>query len=206
MKILSVHDKEFAPYGKVIKGYDFTQLLEVLESTTERPTDGVIYVPSDDKLEATAVYAQLKDNFYGGMPIQIGYCNGTNNKLNCLEYHRDSEVNVAADEIVLLLAKLQDIHDSKIETSKVEAFTLPRGEAVQLFETTLHYAPASAKNSFRVVVVLPRGTNTQKPDIKILNDEDKMMTAKNKWLLAHPDTDEAKNGAVAGLLGENIEL
>ena len=36
--------------------------------------------------------------------------------------------------------------------------------------------------------------------------EDEMMTARNKWLLAHPESNEAKNGAKVGLTGENIDI
>lgn len=32
------------------------------------------------------------------------------------------------------------------------------------------------------------------------------MTARNKWLLAHPESQEAKNGAYIGLTGKNIDL
>ena len=59
---------------------------------------------------------------------------------------------------------------------------------------------------FQVVVVLPRGTNGPKPDLTPLNGEDETLTACNKWLLAHPDSDEAKGGAKVGLRGENIDI
>jgi hypothetical protein len=58
------------------------------------------YVPSHALLEALPTFDVLRDSVYGGMPIQIGYCNGTNTKLNCVEYHRDSEINIPADDIV----------------------------------------------------------------------------------------------------------
>ena len=32
------------------------------------------------------------------------------------------------------------------------------------------------------------------------------MTARNKWLLAHPESEEAKNGAHIGLTGLNIDI
>ena len=75
MKLLSVFDKEFASYGKVVTGYDVAPLLKKLEETTEKPADAVIYVPSDAGLEALPIFEQMKNNVYGGMPIQFGYCN-----------------------------------------------------------------------------------------------------------------------------------
>ncbi len=205
MKILSVYDKEFERYGKVIEGYDFSELIGVLEQA-DCPDDEVAYVPSYGPLEEFPDAKQISDNIYGGMPVQIGYCNGVNRKLNCLEYHRDSEVNIAATEIIVMVAPLQEVKNNSIDSSKVEAFRQPKGVPVQLYETTLHYAPASTEGKFRVAVVLPRGTNTEKPDIKIMNDEDKLLRGRNKWLIAHKDTDEAKDGAYVGLTGENIEL
>ena len=39
-----------------------------------------------------------------------------------------------------------------------------------------------------------------------LNMEDDRLWAKNKWLLAHPDSGEAGQGAWVGLTGENIDI
>ena len=208
MKIQSVFDKEFATYGKVVEGYDFSSLLSTLEADSEKPSDSVIYVPSVDILESEPVFAELSSNCYGGMPIQVGYCNGTNTKLNCFEYHRDSEVDIAADDVVLLVARQQDIINGQIDSSNTEAFLCPKGTAVELYATTLHYAPCSAKKGegFRVIIVLPKGTNEAKPDITIKNDEDKLLWALNKWLVAHKDTSEAKDGAHVGITGDNVDI
>lgn len=208
MKIQSVFDKEFATYGKVVEGYDFSSLLSTLEANSEKPTDSVIYVPSVDILESEPVFAELSSNCYGGMPIQVGYCNGTNTKLNCFEYHRDSEVDIAADDVILLVARQQDIINGQIDSSNTEAFLCPKGTAVELYATTLHYAPCSAKKGegFRVIIVLPKGTNEAKPDITIKNDEDKLLWALNKWLVAHKDTSEAKDGAHVGITGDNVDI
>ncbi len=208
MKIQSVFDKTFATYGKVVEGFNFSSLLSTLENNSEKPTDAVIYVPSVDVLEAEEVFTQLRDNCYGGMPIQIGYCNGTNTKLNCFEYHRDSEIDIAADDVILLVAREQEIINGQIDSSRTEAFLCPKGTAVELYATTLHYAPCSAKKGegFRVIIVLPKGTNEAKPNITVKNEEDKMLWALNKWLVAHKDTSEAKEGAHVGITGENIDI
>ncbi|MBP1544766.1 MAG: DUF4867 family protein [Oscillospiraceae bacterium] len=207
MKIYSVLDKEFAPYGKVLDGYDTTCLLKALEDTTPLP-EGVAYVPSVASLESTCLFGQLQNNAYGGMPIQLGYCNGHNTKLNCLEYHRDSELNIGLYDFILLVAKMDDIIDGKLDTSKVMAFRAKAGQVVEVYATTLHYAPCSAEKGagFKVVIVLPKGTNTDKPDIAPVNEEDKWLRACNKWLLAHKDAAEAADGAYVGLTGENIDI
>jgi len=202
----TVFDKAFAPYGKVLEGYDFAELLNMLETTTDKPADKVIYTPSDAAMEKLSIFTDLQDRLFGGMPIQIGYCNGTNAKLNCFEYHRGSEALVAGDELVLIVAKLQDIEDGKLDTGKAEIFVVPKGVGVLCYETTLHYAPARAQGSFRAIIVLPRETNTGKPDITPGNPEDAWLLARNKWLLAHPDSPEAKNGAYVGLNGKNIDI
>ncbi len=209
LTIYSVNDPEFAPYGRVVDGYDYTELLDTLEKVSPCPAEGTVYEPGDEKLEALAVKTVLEDNCYGGMPIQIGYCNGTNTKLNCLEYHRDSEINIpAGNDAILLLAKKEDIVEGKLDTAKVKAFKCPAGTAVEVYATTLHYAPCSAKKDegFRVIIVLPKGTNTEMPKFTVLNTEDGWMTARNKWLLAHPQSGEAAGGAYVGLTGENIDI
>ena len=135
-------------------------------------------------------------------------CWGRNTRLNCLEYHRSSEFNVGAQPFVLLLAHQWDIEDGKLDTGKVEAFFVPAGVLVEVYATTLHYAPCHVEEAegFRVAVVLPRGTNTEKPALAELSGEDRLMTARNKWLLAHPESPEARQGAWEGLTGANLDL
>ncbi|MCQ2580527.1 MAG: DUF4867 family protein [Treponemataceae bacterium] len=211
MKIKPVFSHAFEKYGKVLKGYDVTALLDKLEASTKKP-EGVIYEPSDSALEAISAQ-EFSTNAYGGMPVQIGYCNGHNTKLNCLEYHRGSELNIPANDIVLLLAPLQAVKNGKLDTNLVEAFYVPKGTVVQVYETTLHYAPCNSvrdgkvsDEGFRVIIVLPKDTNTEKPAIKEIDFEDKLLWARNKWLIAHPDSSEAKQGAFVGLIGKNIDL
>lgn len=213
MKIKSLNDKSFRRYGEVLHGYDTAELLAKLEAATDKPASGTIYKPSDEALEALPIAKLLSANAFGGMSVQVGYCNGDNSRLNCLEWHRGSEVNIPANDVVLLLAPRQAVAHGKIDTAQVEAFLVPRGTVSLIYETTLHYAPCNAVRrgevsgeGFRVAVVLPKGTNTEKPDIKVIDEEDKYLWAANKWLLAHKDSSEAAQGAFVGLEGENIDL
>ena len=118
------------------------------------------------------------------------------------------KIDIAADDVILLVARQQDIQDGKIDSSKTEAFLCPKGTAVELYATTLHYAPCSAKlgEGFRVVIVLPKGTNEDKPALTVKNAEDNLLWAQNKWLLAHKDTAEAADGAHVGITGDNIDI
>lgn len=207
MVIESVYSAEFKHYGKVLEAYDFTEFLSLLKKTP-CPKDSVVYMPSDAGLEKLPVAEEMKNRFYGGMPIQIGYCNGHNGQLNCLEYHRDSEINVFATDAVLLVALESEIDNGAIHSDCVKAFQVPAGIAVELYATTLHYAPCSrdADSQFIVSIVLPRGTNTDKPNVEIKAAEDKLLWAKNKWLIAHPDSPEAQEGAYVGIQGENLRV
>ena len=101
MKIQKVTDPAFRRYGKVLEGYNFGPLLKEMKHTPV-PED-VVYVPSAEELEALDVEKELKNRAFGGLPVQIGYCNGHNKKLNALEYHRNSEINVAVTDLVLLI-------------------------------------------------------------------------------------------------------
>ena len=208
MTILPISDPAFASYGKILEGYDTQELLRTLEAATPLP-QGVEYVPSQPELEALPLTSLLASNAYGGMPIQMGWCNGHNTKLNCLEYHRDSELNCGTEDFILLLARMDDIApDGTLDTGLVKAFRVPAGVLVEIYATTLHYAPCSAAKGagFRVLVALPKGTNGPRPDIQVLNREDSMLWACNKWLLAHPESSEAAQGAPAVLRGENIDI
>ncbi|MCI9662524.1 MAG: DUF4867 family protein [Lachnospiraceae bacterium] len=202
MKIYSVTDERFGKYGKVIEGIDFSGLVKAMEETP--CPDDVVYVPGDEKLEALPVMKELAEITYGELPIQIGYCNGHNCMLNALEYHRSSEVNVAATDAVLMLGSQQDItKDFTYDTSKVEAFLVPAGVAVEVYATTLHYAPCGVDGAgFKVAIVLPKGTNLDL-DREHKGGEDGHLTAKNKWLLGHPEGG-LPEGSPMGLIGKNL--
>lgn len=204
LTIYPVTDERFQKYGRVIDDYNGDALFTAMEQTPL--PDDVIYVPSDSNLETLPIMKQFQDGVYGGLPIQIGYCNGNNHLLNAVEYHRSSEINVAITDLILLIGMQQDISkDFTYETSKIEAFLVPAKTMVEVYATTLHYAPCNANDGgFRCVVVLPKDTNLElqvKPkDAK----EDVLLTARNKWLIAH---DDAKiEGAFVGLVGENLSV
>lgn len=206
MKIIPVTAPAFKEYGKVLRGYDNRDLVRRMGEIA-MPESGTAYMPGIESLEKAEIFSAYKDAEYGGMPIQIGMCWGHNTKLNCLEYHRDSEINIGQTDFVLLLAKQSQIVDGKLDTSLVKAFKVPAGVAVEVYATTLHYAPCQCgADGFRVAVILPKGTNTEKPDFQPKNEEDKWLRARNKWLLAHKDTKEAQSGAHIGLVGENIDI
>jgi len=200
--MLNVTDVAFKEYGRVLD-LDLQDLIRAMDMTP-LPED-VIYEPSDKSLEMTSSYNVLAKSVYGDMPIQIGYCNGHNQLLNGLEYHRSSEINVAVTDMILLLGKQQDIEpDYTYDTAKVEAFLVKKGTAVELYATTLHYAPCGVEGEgFKCAVVLPRGTNY---DVKSMGvtEEDKLLAATNKWLIAHKDAHIVE--AFEGLKGENISV
>lgn len=204
MKIQQVTDKAFAKYGRVVTGIDFSELVEKMQ-TTPLP-ENVVYEPSVAQLEALDVCQSLQNVCFGELPIQVGYCNGNNYQLNALEYHRCSEINVAATDMILLLGWQQDVTaDHTYDTALVEAFLVPKGVAVELYAATLHYAPCNAhKGGFRAVVVLLKGTNTPL-EAAHTGGEDGLMTAKNKWLIGHAEGG-LDAGTHIGLTGRNLDV
>lgn len=207
LKIVPVTDPSFHNYGAVLTGYDTTELLAVLDKVTPLP-ETTAYVPEQPELMALPIAKELQDRAFGGMPIEIGWCNGHNTMMNAMEYHRDSELNVGVKDFILLLAKREDMVDGMLDAAKVKAFLCPAGTLIEVYATTLHYAPChvKAEDGFKTIVVLPKGTNTPKPDITPANDEDKMLRSRNKWLICHPENPAVASGAVVGITGENINI
>ena len=205
MEIRKVTDPSFRKYGRVVEGIDFTDLVNAINEKTPLP-EGVAYEPSIDDLEATTAAKALQKRTYGELPIEVGYCNGHNYKLNAVEYHRSSEINVAATDAVLIVGMQQDITDDfTYDTAKMEAFLVTAGTAVELYATTLHYAPCSANDGgFKVGIVLPAGTIYP---LKESHDgwEDSLITAQNKWLIGHAEGG-LDAGAHIGLVGKNLDI
>ena len=206
MKIYSVYDDAFKPYGRVADGYPVDGLMEALANTPL--PEHVTYQPREEALHAAVGAENIGAFLFGGMPAQLGYCNGHNTRLNCLEYHRDSEINLGTEDFILLLARQEEMEHGALDTAKVKAVRVPKGVLIEVYATTLHYAPCHADpaKGFRVMVALPAGTNTAYRPGNVPNAADRALWARNKWLLAHPDSDEAKQGAYVGLTGKNLDI
>ncbi|MEY8356401.1 DUF4867 family protein [Lachnospiraceae bacterium 54-53] len=204
LAVKSVTDPAFRAYGKVITGYPVGELLERM-GNTPLPED-VVYVPSVRELESLAVSKEMENRLFGQMPIQVGYCNGYNKKLNAVEYHRNSEINIAVTDLVLILGKQQDITpEYTYDSGKMEAFLVPAGTVIEVYATTLHYAPCHVEEGgFRCVVILPKDTNTDlEPGMEMAAGEDRLLFAKNKWLIGHEEGGLPRQ-AYIGITGENL--
>lgn len=210
VKIYSVFDSEFASYGRVLEGYDFSELVAYMQENTPIPENGNIYVPSVPEMEKLPVKDEVQSVMFGEMPVQIGYCNGRNTTYNGFEYHKAPEINVAVTDFMLVLGHSYDIaSDNTYRITQAQVFFVPKGTAIEMFGTTLHLSPLRVcDGGFKGIVILPKGTNTPL-DKKCLNSdrESKLLLLKNKWVVAHPDREPLiKQGAFPGVIGENKEL
>ena len=205
MEIKQLTDASFGKYGRVLTEFPFEKILKEMEHTP-LPED-VIYVASVEELEALPEAEAVSQKGFGGLPIQIGYCNGDNYRLNAVEYHRSSEIDIAVTDLILLLGCQQDIQEGDVyDTSKIEAFFVPAATAVELYATTLHYAPCSlVQEGFQVAIILIKGTNEAMPEVTGAIAEDRLMTARNKWLIAHEESGLGADGAFVGLTGKNLK-
>ena len=211
MHIYSVTDPEFAPYGMVwndLPREATDPLLAVLRKTPV--PEGSQYVASAPELEGAEGADTLKQLMYGGRPAQLGWCNGHNTRLNCLEYHRSSEFNLGASDFILLLAKRDQIKDGRLDTSLVKAFRVPAGVLVEVYATTLHYTPCMVDaQGFQVMVALPAGTNGPRPEaakgVPAAGDSYCYWKA-DKWVLCHAESPKAAEGGYVGLIGKNLDI
>ena len=206
VKIYSIYDSEFKKYGTVLEGYDLTEILDEVRKIPS-PSEGIEYLASCEALEDCSVKDEMLSRGFGSYPIQIGYVVGKNNILDCLEYHKTSEFNIAADDVILILGTVFEIENGKFDTSLAKAFLFPKGCGVELYATTLHYAPiAKDGGEYRIICVHPKATNAPKQQLPEKTDEDKMCYGVNKWLLCHPEAAHKNPGAYIGLTGENLTI
>ncbi len=207
--VLSVNDAAFATYGRIVTGYDFSGLISYMENNTDIPADGNVYVASVPEMEDLPEVRTVQDMLYGGMPIEIGYCNGPNTTYNGFEYHKGSEINIAVTDFMLVLAHTWQIADNTIHVEDAQVFFVEKGTAIEMYQTTLHLSPCRVTDEgFKDIVILPRGTNTPLEHRDEVGDpESQLLLQKNKWVLSHPEREPLmRQGAHPGLLGENKEL
>lgn len=203
MKIYEVCDKEFTQFGKVLD-VDTTEIIAEAEKF-EMPDEGSIYKASVEEFENLKIMKTIENEYFGGMPTQLGYCYGHSNMLNALEWHKCSEINIAVTDLILLLGDVRDIEEgNKYNSAKVKAFRVRKGQAIEVYATTLHFCPIETlKSGFGCVVGLLKGTNT---DLEF-TPKDKLIFRTNKWIMAHIDNQALINrGVVPGIYGENYKI
>lgn len=200
----SVEEAGFAAYGEVLQGN--YGALQGLLAATPMPSEKNIYVASDSAMEALGECEALTWQIYGGLPMQMGYCNGHNTALGAEEWHDCSEVDIAGTSLVLLLAAQSDLENGVLTSARVKAFYLPAGTAVRLWPGTLHFSPcAVSRDGFRCLIGLSKGTNAPLTPQQAAGRAP--LRAFNKWLIAHPARkDLIASGAREGITGENITI
>lgn len=202
MRTRSVADPLFAKYGRVLD-LDASEMVSYLHRCAKMPQEGNLYVRDDENAGLLRGIGKIKEEIYGLGDIEVGYCNGFNSLLNCMEYHSCPEVDVAGDDLVLLLASQSDVHDGLLDSQDVEAFLLKKGQAVCLHPYTFHFSPCKLSESgFHCLIILGGKTNADLPEAP----SNKKLWKVNKWLYAHKDSPQAKSGAYIGIIGENIRV
>ena len=201
--IYNVNGEEFRTFGRVLHDLDITDILKAGEKI-ENPAIGSSYVPTEASFECLPIAADIRDRYFGTMPTQVGYCWGHSNYFNATEWHTSSEINIAVTDLVLLLGHIWDIRDNHIEASQFTAFYLPKGTAVEVYATSLHFCPCEVdEKGFGCVVALPEGTNVPLTNPSV----DPLLFRQNKWILAHNDNAALiDRGVVPGISGPNYKI
>ncbi len=202
VKLYCVKDDEFAPFGRVLD-IDTAEIVAAGEKIA-LPEVGSSYLPSCESFEGLEIANEICQSCFGEMPTQVGYCWGHSNKLNALEWHTSSEINVAVTDLVLLLAPLSELQDGRIDSSSVKGFFVPKGTCIEVYATSMHFCPIEvSKEGFGCVVALPKGTNT---DLENKHDNP-MLFRKNKWIICCMDNEALiARGVVPGISGTNYEI
>ena len=108
LQMKTVMDKEFNIYGRVLD-VDTQDFVKAINAHPVTAQGEVVYEPSVAEFEQLPLYQTMENVVYGQMPVEFGHCSGWNNKLNALEYHRSSEIDIAATDLILMVGLQQDI-------------------------------------------------------------------------------------------------
>ncbi|MBO4360843.1 MAG: DUF4867 family protein [Eubacteriaceae bacterium] len=217
IEIISCNDERFERYGRILQGFNTSMIMDYMERSTPLPRSGCVYIASDAVMEKLPIIEEISLSVFGTEAVQAGYCNGASDAFNGFEYHKDIEVNICVNDLMLAVAKTADIKNNTISSDDAKVFFFPRGTVVEIYGDTLHYAPLKAcEPGYRAVVILPRDTNvplTMAEEImrnKKFSEgyaEAKLLMQKRKWVIAHPDnTVLIQQGGYPGMLGENKKI
>ncbi|MEI6875476.1 MAG: DUF4867 family protein [Spirochaetota bacterium] len=217
LELFAAEAPEFGEFGRLVEGLPTGALVDWM--TANVPIgEAVAYQRSVGELEdlvgpegragRDCTWKQYASAvFFGGQAAEVGWVAGKSSQLNAFEYHKSSELFIAATDLVLLLGRLSELRDfARFDSSRVRGFVVGRGTALELYASTLHFAPIMADPSgFRAAIILPLGTNAPLENVDTgLPGEEGLLWAERKWLLACPGSKPAAKGARVGM--ENVEV
>jgi len=198
-------------FGVIHKEFKIDRLLEHLDRN--QVNDDIEYTADIPEMreEFASQLDPIMNSVYAGMDVQVGVCYGRNNKLNALEYHHGSEVYIHATDMILMLALERDIKwpEGAYDGSLIRSYYAPRGCVIELRGGCMHYAAVNVfkQKGLNLIVSLLKGTNTGLDFEVGTQCKDKLIIAKNTWLIAHPEYEPAKSaGWHLGITGENFSF
>lgn len=205
LNILDASDPSFAEFG--VK-YDYPlDEIESVMSKVAMPVEGSSYLQKIPELEATATIKAIGRDVFAGMPIDAGATIGHSDNFSAFEYHQCSELNIMLDDVLMVLAKRQ-VLDQKGEINPQEdgkLFYVPKGSIIELYNTTLHYAPIQiTKAGYKVIVVVLHGTNSPLPEG--FKSDNPRVVKQGKFQVVHPvRKDKIAQGYQVALSGDLLE-
>ena len=102
LTIFDVRDEAFGEYGVVLGGYDTSDIIEEANKL-EMPKEGSVYLASVEAFEGLSIAEKIKDEIFGTLDTQVGYCYGHSNYLSLWTRHAYGRRNGQ----VLLVARPQ---------------------------------------------------------------------------------------------------
>jgi len=160
IRILELNHETFRDYG-VILDKDVSEAINVYEGIFTPPEAGGEYIASVPELEAVPCIQQIAKDVFGGMPFQAGICIGYCREADAMEYHQCSEALIMVRDCLLVLGKRSDVQDGSYSLKNAEIFFAPKGTALEMFATTLHYMPLHTEGHLATICLLTRGTNAE---------------------------------------------
>lgn len=209
LELYNVWDEAFARYGRVVCSATLERALAEASAQAQPPAHGTLYVAQAALFDKDHWKLAISQEFFGGLPAEIGYCAGHNRRLTALEYHKCSEILAFNQDVVMMLGRMEDIDllGGMYQSRRLEAFYVGAGTQLELYPGTLHYgAMETSKEGFCFLVCLAEGTNTPL-DGPCEGSENQMLIQKNKWVLCSEDAaEEIAAGAPVWMLGGSISL
>ncbi|MGM9904900.1 DUF4867 family protein [Lactobacillus sp.] len=202
LTILEASDPDFAQYG-VKYDYPLDEIEQVM-AQVEMPAKGSSYLQKIPALEKTETIQRIGRDVFAGMPVDAGATIGHTDDFSAFEYHQCSELNIMLDDVLMVLAKRQTLDQrGKIDPQKDgQLFYVPKGSIVELYNTTLHYAPIQiTKAGYKVIVVVLHGTNLPLPDG--FKSDNPRVVKQGKFQVVHPSRkDKIAQGYQVALTGD----
>ncbi len=135
--MIILNEETIKPFGRIRKSHDFIGAKRYIASLS-CIENSLIHIESDEHLASLKAYREVSEEYYGRLPVRIGYYIGYNEIESPCRYHKSSTLFVAVSECQIGVSTMCEFGK---EIPLFNYFTIPQNTIFELFGSMIFTRP-----------------------------------------------------------------